>query len=88
MKAASFSMRVLLTESAKAVQLAPTFQVSPALQQYLLSVQQWDGVVLPPCTTTFVVLARTWHIEKDKIELCVILDLPAERPPLNLASST
>ena len=78
----SISIRILLTEAAKSVQRAPTFQVTPDLQPLLMSIQTWDTVTIPPCSTGFLVIGRAWTIRAESAELVVLLGLDEDRPQL------
>lgn len=82
MNTSSLMLDVRLSPAAAAVWRQPSLQVTPQLQSLLLHVQLADMVVLPPCNSTFVVVFRTWTIQRDSMTLQVTLDLASDQPTL------
>lgn len=81
----TINIQMCLTEAANAVWRQPPFQVSPAHQPLLSTAQVGDTVLLPPCSSTFVLIGRTWEVQPHALGLMVLLDLAPSEPQLKPA---
>ncbi len=79
--AATLDIDIVFTPAAKAVERGQSFQLTPPLRPYLLSVHQWDMVNIPPCSTPFVVASRQWTLSRNAARLVILLDLVVDSRP-------